>query len=147
MVVLVEELGKKRVQEHDIEIKPTKLVRGNALCKSLVEDQQDEEEDTPKFLIVSLQDPQFSNIAYFLTYGECPNGLTAKKSRDLKTKAFKYVIHDDVLYKRAIDGTFLRCVDKDQKEKLLKSFHNGVCGGNFFSTITTFKILRKCYYW
>lgn len=31
--------------------------------------------------------------------------------------------------------------------KLLSSFHAEACGGHFSSTITTFKILRKCYYW
>ena len=103
-----------KVQEYDIEIKPIKLVRGNALYKAFAEDQQSKEEDTPKVLMVSLQDPWFSNIAYYLTYGKCPKGLTAKQRRDLKTKALKYVIHDDFLYKRAIDRTFLRCVDKEK---------------------------------
>lgn len=46
-----------KVQEYDIEIKTTKIVRGNALCKALVEDQKIEEEDTPKVLMVNLQDP------------------------------------------------------------------------------------------
>lgn len=76
-----------KVQEYDIEIKPTKLVRGNALCRALVEDQQVEEEDTPKVFMVRLQDPWFSNIAYFLTYGDYPDGLTAKKRRDLKKRS------------------------------------------------------------
>ena len=63
----------EKFQEFDIEIKPKKLVRGNALCKALEKDQKIEEDNTPKVLMVSLQDPWFSNIAYFLTHGECPN--------------------------------------------------------------------------
>lgn len=85
-----------KVQEYDIDIKPKKLVRGNALCRAMVEDQHIEGDDH-KVLMVSLQDPWFSNIAYYLTYGECPDGLTAKQRRDLKNKALKYVILDDVL--------------------------------------------------
>lgn len=54
--------------------------------------------------MVSLQDPQFSNIAYFLSYGECPKGLSTKHIRDLKPKDLKYLIHDDVLYNKAIDS-------------------------------------------
>lgn len=73
--------------------------------------------------MVSLQDPSFSNIAYFLTYGEFTEWLSAKKRRDFKTKALKYVMHDDILYKKAIDGTFLRCIDKEEKVKFLKYFH------------------------
>ena len=86
--------------------------------------------------MVSLQDPWFSNIAYFITYGELPNGLTTKQRRDLKTKALRYVIHDDVLYKRAIDGNFLRCVDKEHQEKLLKTFHDKACGGHYSYIVT-----------
>ena len=56
---------------------------------------------------------QFSNITYFLIYGECPEGLSAQKRRYLKIREAKYVIVDDVLYKKAIDGTFLRCIDKE----------------------------------
>ena len=48
-----------KFQEYDIEIKPTKLVRGNAICKALAEDQQVEEEDTSKVIMVSLQVPCF----------------------------------------------------------------------------------------
>ena len=97
--------------------------------------------------MVSLQDPWFSNITYFLTYSECPNGSTTKQRRDLRTKALKYVIHDDDLYKRAIDGTFLRCVDKEHQVNLLRSFHDEACRGHFSSTVTAFKILRQFYYW
>ena len=56
-----------------------------------------------------------------MTYGESLDGLITKWKRDLKTKAFKYVIHDDVVYKRAIDVTFMRCVDKEKQVKFLRS--------------------------
>lgn len=49
-------------------------------------------------------------------------------------------------YKKGLDWSFLRCVDKEQQEKLLQAFHNEACGGHYSSTIKTFKILRRCYY-
>jgi len=73
--------------------------------------------------------------------------LNVKQRRDLKLKAAKYVIWDIKIFKRASDGTFLRCVDKKQHEKLLRAFHDETCGGHFSSSVTTFKILRQCYYW
>jgi hypothetical protein len=73
--------------------------------------------------------------------------LTCKKRRDLKIKAAKYVIYDDQLYKRVVDGTFLRYVDAPQQERLLKAFHSEACGGHFSSIVTAYKILRRCYYW
>lgn len=51
------------------------------------------------------------------------------------------------MYKRAIDGTFLRCVDKAQQTKLLESFHDKACGGHFSAPVTAHKILRAKYYW
>lgn len=136
-----------KVQEYDIDLKPTRLVRGNGLCKTIAENQKVvQEDDSPKVLTVSLLDPWFANNAYFLTYGDCPEGLTYKQRRDLKIKAAKYVIYDDKLYKRAVDGTFLRCVDAPQQERLLKAFQSEACEGHFSSTVTAYKILRQCYY-
>lgn len=140
-----------KIQEYDIEIKPTKLVRGNALCKAIAENKIAGESKEPSgkqlVLVVGLYDPWFENISYFLTYGECPEGLNAKQKRDLKLKATKYVIWDGILFKRAIDGTFLRYLDKQQQQKLLKTFHDEACGGHFSSSVTSFKILRQRYYW
>ena len=51
------------------------------------------------------------------------------------------------MFKKAIDGTFLKCVDKKHQEKLLKMFHDEAYGGHFSSSFMAFKILRQCYYW
>ena len=139
-----------KIQEYDIEIKPTKLIRGNALCKEIAENkitgESEESNEKQLVLAIGLYDSWFKNISYFLTYGECLEGLNAKQRRDLKLRAAKYVIWDGKLFKRAIDGTFLRCVDKPQQEKLLKTFHDEACGGHLSSSVTTFKILRQCHY-
>ncbi|XP_059068351.1 uncharacterized protein LOC131054285 [Cryptomeria japonica] len=114
------EFGTKRgnwiakIQEYDLEIKPTKLVQGRGLCQLMAENipeerELDDSEDLPKVLFVS-------------TIDEC-------------------------LYKKAIDGTFLRCVDKAQQTKLLESFHDKAYGGHFSTPVTTHKILREKYYW
>ena len=68
-----------KFQEYDIERKHTKLVSGNGMCKAIAESQEVRiQEQVSRVLMVILQDPWFSNISYFLTYGECPNGLTYK---------------------------------------------------------------------
>lgn len=98
-------------------------------------------------LFVSLNDSWLSNIAHYLTYGECLDHLSPKEKRNLKLKATKYAIWNDVLYKRGLNDTFMWCVDKKQQQKLLKAFNDEACGGKFSSSLTTFKILRECYYW
>lgn len=86
-------------------------------------------------------------MAYYLTYGSCPGHLSTKDQRNLKLKAAKYVIWQDVLYKKGLDGTYLRCVDKPQQWKLLEVYHDEACNGHFSSSVTTFKILRNCFHW
>ena len=59
-----------KVQEYDLTIKPTSLVRGHGLCKLMAENKDmsfEKPEETPTILLVSLTNPWFSNIAYFLT--------------------------------------------------------------------------------
>ena len=65
-----------------------------------------------------------------------------RQRRDLRLKEAKFVIWDGKLFKKEIDGTFLRCVDKQQQEKLLKTFHDEACEGHFSSLVMAFKILR-----
>lgn len=73
--------------------------------------------------------------------------MIGRKRRYLKLKATKYMIWDDKLFKRVVDGTCLRCVDKQQEEKMLKTFHNEACIRHFSSLVMAFKILCQCYYW
>lgn len=83
---------------------------------------------------------------HFLTYGECPDHLTPKEKRNIRVKVARYVIVDDILYKKGLDGAFLRCVDNEQQEIFLKPFHSEACGRHYSATVTTFKIPRSCYY-
>lgn len=74
-----------KIQECDIKIKPTKLVRGNALCKAIVKNktigESKESGEKQLVLAVGLYDPWFENISYFLTYGECPEGLNVETKK------------------------------------------------------------------
>jgi len=58
-----------KIQEYDIEIKSTKLIRGNALCKTIVENRisKESEESTKKqlVLVLRLYDSWFENISTF----------------------------------------------------------------------------------
>ena len=92
----------ENTQEYDIEIKPTNLVRGNTLCKAIVENKIVEElEELGKkqqVLAVGLHDPWFENINYLLKYVECLEGLSVRQRRDHKLKATKYLIWDGKLF-------------------------------------------------
>lgn len=98
------------------------------------------QEELTLVLFVGLQDSWFADVAFYLTYEECPEHLSPKEKHNLRLKVAKYVIFGDVLYKKGLDGTFLHCIDKEHQEALLKTFHNEACGKHFSSTVTTYKI-------
>lgn len=129
-----------KIQEYDLDIHPTKTVKGQGLCKLMAKNKMETKKEPPLTLFIGLQDTWFSDVAYYLTYGSFPSHLSAKEQRNLKLKAAKYVIWQDVLYKKGLDGTYLRCVDKPQQQKLLEVYHGEACGGYFSSSGTAFKI-------
>ena len=47
-----------------------------------------------------------------------------------------------MLYKRASTGVHLRCVDKDEAQKLMEAIHDGVCGPHMNGTVLAKKIAR-----
>jgi ribonuclease HI len=49
-------------------------------------------------------------------------------SRKLKYKALKYVLLDDALYYRTIDGVLLKCLSSDQAKVVMGEVHEGICG-------------------
>lgn len=122
-----------------MEIKPTKLVHGKGLYQLIVDNKSNEEialenegmtADLPKVLFVNTIDEWYSNLAYFLAYGEYPSHLLCNEKHNLKLKAINFVLWDNGLYKKGINGNFLRCIDKEQV-RLLEAFHDLACGGNF----------------
>ncbi|XP_059068490.1 uncharacterized protein LOC131858997 [Cryptomeria japonica] len=80
-ILTQKEFGTKRgncvakIQEYDMEIKPTNLVHGKG----------------------------------------CPAHLSRKEKRTLKLKVVNFVLWDNGLYKKGLDGNFLCCVDKQQE--------------------------------
>lgn len=133
-----------KIPEFNLDIKPTKMVRGKDLCKLMAENKFEEEKNMPLTLFVGHRDSWFTNVSFYLTYGDCSDHLSSREKHNLRSKVVKYIIFDDILYKKGLDGTFLRCVDKPYQEALLKTFHSEACGGHFSSTVTAYKILRNC---
>jgi hypothetical protein len=69
------------------------------------------------------------------------------KARDLKLKAIRYCLIDQVLYWKDPLGVLLRCLDPQEAQKIMFDFHDSLCGGHHFWKTTAYKILRAGYYW
>lgn len=68
-----------KIQEFNLDIKPTKLVRGQGLCKFIVESKNEMTKEFPLVLFVGLQDSWFADVAYYLTYGDYPVHLSPRE--------------------------------------------------------------------
>ena len=50
-----------------------------------------------------------------------------KVERCFRFQATKYVLLDDELYYRTVDGILLRCLGDDESKTLMGEIHEGVC--------------------
>jgi hypothetical protein len=156
-----------KIQEFDLEVKPTKIIKGQGLAKLLAESnlkalginqlqenegflEIDELDVTPP--TTEIQDKFSASfwyrdiISYLLTL-RCPSELTPSKTRTLKLHAVKYCIIDGKLYWKDPLGFLLSCLVETETERVIDEFHEGVCGGHHAWWETAYKILRVGYYW
>jgi hypothetical protein len=91
------------------------------------------------------QDEWYTDIIYYLKNLSCPNHLVDHKKRALKLKALKFCLTQDGLRWKNPDRIFIRCLNKDEVDRLIKELHSGYCGGHIVARTTAHKILRDGY--
>jgi hypothetical protein len=162
-LLVQKELGEKRanwvtsLQEYDLEITPAQIVRGQGLCK-LVDDSaagQQEESDTSNLgqrdqsLICCTQNPVipwYDDVRFCLEHGSSPHHLDPAKRRVLRLNYSPFHLVNGVMFHQNFDGVLMRCLEKDEAEKVLLELHAGEAGGHFGGDTTTHKVLRVIYY-
>jgi hypothetical protein len=153
-----------KILEFDLEIRPTKLIKGQGLAKLLAEanckalgvsfinecseNQQDQLSDAdPQAEPPLARCPWYKDVIYFLQELRPPDGLQRSKARALKLKAVKYCLVDRVLYWKDPLGVLLKCMNPQEAQRIIVEFHDSLCGGHHFWKTTAYKILRAGYYW
>ena len=101
-----------KIQEYDIEIKPLKDVKGQGLCKLIVNN-----DSMDGMISISVREPLvdsywYGGIVFYLRSGQFPVPIIPKEKRTLKTKSNKCVLISHILFRRNYDGVLLRCSDK-----------------------------------
>ena len=128
-----------KIQEFDLEVKPTKLVKGQGLTKLLAEsnfraleinhleshgyipDIEELDDQTPT---VQIKDKFSSSawyhdiVAYLLTL-QCPSDMTPSKERTLKLHTVKYCIIQGQLYQKDPLGFFLSCLIESEIDSVI----------------------------
>ena len=70
--------------------------------------------------------PWYYDIRNFVEDRVCLERADKKDRRALRLLATQYILCGGVLYQRSYEGVHLRCVDKEETEKLIKEVHQGV---------------------
>eukprot|EP00253_Pinus_taeda_P018230 PITA_18230 len=149
--------------EFNIELKPTKLFRGQGLARLMVEencrmldmnlistnsdDGHIEGETVEPGKNQSLAEnlafcEWYFTIAQFLLKLEVPPSLSSSQARTIKLRAAKYCTHENLLYWRDPSRVLLRCLEKEQSMEVMQQFHSSICGGHHYWKTTTHKILK-----
>jgi len=68
-------------------------------------------------------------------------------SRKLRCKALKFVLLDDQLYHRIVDGVLLKCLNQEEAKVLMGEIHEGVCGAHQSANKMKWMIRRASYFW
>lgn len=146
----------KKIMEFDVDIKITKLFTGRGLCEQLASTSEDAHKLEIKTILFN--DNELQNVApplatswvqdmtHFLQTGEFPHGLDRAERRYFRLQSIPYVLIDNMLFRKDLNGFLLRCIDTNQTKKLLHEFHDGTSKGQFSPRTIASKIMRVSYY-
>jgi hypothetical protein len=67
--------------------------------------------------------------------------------RNVRRQALKYVILDNTLYRRTIDGLLLKCLGSDQSKIAMEEVHEGICGTHQSTHKMKLLVHRTGFYW
>ncbi|XP_012858055.1 PREDICTED: uncharacterized protein LOC105977295 [Erythranthe guttata] len=87
----------------------------------------------------------FTPILKYLKKGELPAEST--EARKLKTRAARFVIVGEELYKRGFSFPYLKCLDPTTADYALREVHEGICANHLSGRTLALKLLRQGYYW
>ena len=121
--------------EYDLEIKPTKLVKGQGISQLMAQsnydvlrinsliDSSEETRDQESKLQVSqefLSSPWYKDIIYGLQHLQAPIGMDKTREKLIKLKVVKFCILDGFLYWKDLGGILLRCFLEEEENKITK---------------------------
>ena len=77
-----------------------------------------------------------------IEYLKSPPIAIESKSIKLRIRVAKYILIDDILYKKSFSLLYLQCLGLDEAQYTLREIHEGICGRSL-----SYKALRQRYYW
>ena len=132
--------------EYFLEIRPTKLTKGQGLARLLAEsnyqalqinyfecwNHQDSGEAKIGIGTYYKQSEWYKDIVHFLQTLQFQEDMDKSKAQDLKLKAIKYYFLDNNLYWKDPCGLLLNCLVEYEAKRIMNEFHKGDCGGHHY---------------
>ena len=81
----------------------------------------------------------------YLKDGKLPKGKD--KARKLKVRSARYVLMNEVLYKKGFSQPYLRCLALEEANYVLREVHEEACGNHLGARSLVHKVVRAGYYW
>ena len=69
------------------------------------------------------------------------------EARKLRVRSAKYVLMNEVLYKRGFSQPYLRCLASDEANYVLREVHKGACDNHLGAKLLIHKVVCAGYYW
>ena len=68
-------------------------------------------------------------------------------ARKLKVQVSWFMLIKDVLYKRGFSRPYLRYLDQEEADYVMREVHEGICGNHSGARSLVHKLIRAGYYW
>ena len=69
------------------------------------------------------------------------------EAKKLRIGLTKYILIDEVLYKRGFSQLYLRCLAPDEANYVLREVHEKACGNHSRARALIHKVVHAGYYW
>ena len=101
--------------------------------------------DLPEVQQIEDRENWMTPIVSYLKDGKLPEGKD--EARKLRVRAARYILMDEVLYKRGFSQLYLRCLAPDEANYVLREVHEGACGNHSGARSLIHKVVCEGYYW
>ena len=84
-------------------------------------------------------------IVQYIDTGELPN--ERDKAHKIQIHSVRFSLVNGQLFKRSLDGSYLKCLTTEQGQYVLAELHEGICGNHPGSRTLAHRAYTQGYYW
>ena len=84
-------------------------------------------------------------ITQYINKGELPN--EKDKANKVQVQYARFSLIDEQLFKRSLNGLYLKCLTTEQGQYVLAEFHEGICGNHPGGRTLAHRAHTQGYYW